>query len=329
MKTIASYLNILILFIFGTAGISTSAALEDISIEINTSKTSIAIGDSLSLFCTVTFPEGVQVGEPVIDGKSQLFDIEKLWEKNVASGNGLTSKQYGFLIYAFSPDTFLVGPFVMEYVTADGESGKAESNTITLNVTGVVKDSETPPLPNRNPLEIASEGISAWLLILLASLLIITALLIVYVIHRKKTLASPVFEKPIDEIGEFERIRKLKLYESGQLKDLYILVSFALRGFIHRNMNFDALFETTGEIVNNLNRTPYKNEVKNAISEILEESDQVKYAKYIPPAKSASTVIDRALIQIKTVLDEIARKKELETARESALEKSTVMMEGK
>ena len=94
-------------------------------------------------------------------------------------------------------------------------------------------------------------------------------------------------------------------------------------------MNFDALFETTGEIVNNLNRTPYKNEVKNAISEILEESDQVKYAKYIPPAKSASTVIYRALIQVKTVLDEIARKKELETARESALEKSTVMMEGK
>ena len=119
--------------------------------------------------------------------------------------------------------------------------------------------------------------------------------------------------EPIDEIGEFIRIRNMKLYESGRLKELYILLSAAMRGFIHRNMKFDALYETTEEIEKKLFETSSDNKTLMEMGEILEESDIVKFAKFNPSTELSSSVIDRAIKPVKTMLDEINRKKEEKT----------------
>jgi hypothetical protein len=50
-----------------------------------------------------------------------------------------------------------------------------------------------------------------------------------------------------------------------------------------------------------------------SIREVLEESDMVKFAKYYPSPESAGTIIDRALVPVKTVLEDITRKKEQES----------------
>jgi hypothetical protein len=218
------------------------------------------------------------------------------------------------LLYAFAPDTLRIGPFVAGYITADGETKNALSNMIIIPMTGVVENAESPPLPNRNPFAIASKGISIGLFILLLILIALGIAAVLYFIHRKRRSLKPVIEEPIDEIDEFLRIKKLKLYESGRLQELYVLLSSAMRGFIHRNMEFDALYETTEEITNELIKKSDNNKINREISEILAESDRVKFAKYIPSEELSSSVIDRALEPVKAVLDEIARKKEQESS---------------
>ena len=101
----------------------------------------------------------------------------------------------------------------------------------------------------------------------------------------------------------------MKLHEKGHIKELYVLVSVAMRGFIHRNMNYDAMFRTSWEIIANLSCTTTDKSVLKAIREIFEESDRVKFAKFIPPAELTSTIIDQAIEPVKTVLEQIEREK--------------------
>jgi len=136
-------------------------------------------------------------------------------------------------------------------------------------------------------------------------------------IRKKKNKNIPLLSVPIDEIGEFERIRKQKLHEKGQIKELYILVSNAMRGFIHRNMNYEALYKTSEEIFAELFPNVSDSTTSNDIKKVFDESDMVKFAKFHPPDELTSTIIDRAERPVKTVLEKIKLEKFLEAEKES------------
>jgi len=296
-----------------------------VTVEIAPTTAQPAIGDSLTIICTVTRPEGVSTGEPYTVEMSKgvsslaLIDISRQWNTTETTASK-TIDRYGFLTYVFAPDTLRVGPFRVDYTTPEGEKAFAESNVLTFVVSGVVADPNSPPQPNRRPFGIASKGIPAWLIAALVLLAIFAALVIIYLIRRRKRagIPKPEPEKPVDEIGEFERIRRLKLDESGRIKELYTLTSSAMRGFMHRNMGFEALYDTTEEILNHLERSPRPSDVTESIRDIFRESDMVKFAKLIPPADRTSTVIDRALAPVKKVLDEIEREKAARAAEEAS-----------
>ena len=101
---------------------------------------------------------------------------------------------------------------------------------------------------------------------------------------RKKTgkKLADIPAPPIDEIGEFERIRAMGLAEKGQIKELYILVSNATRGFIYRKMNYDAIYRTSWEIIEHFRKSGCENRIYESVKEILNESDMVKFAQVFP-----------------------------------------------
>ena len=314
MKTFVIFFYLFFLSSYGIVS-GTVIAEDTISVEIHVLNNNVALGDSLTLFCTVSITDGLLSGEPELWNEPVFFDIQKKWQESSPPGSNPSQTRYAYLLYVFSPDTLRVGPFIVPYVTAAGDTALAESNSLTLLVSGLVDNPQTPPQPNRDPLKIASHGVPGWMIILLA-IIFMVLLAGIILSRRKKTPEKKIVAEPIDELGEFERIRKLQLYEAGRIKDLYILVSFALRGFIHRNMEFDALYETTGEIVRNLQRTCRDTQITEAIREVLEESDNVKFAKYQPPNELAVSIINRAYEPVKKVLDEISRIQESEQSEQ-------------
>lgn len=302
---------------------------EGLSIEIKASRPGIVIGDSLSIFCTVTLPDSVQAGEPYLKDKSLFIDTQKQWtkEEKTPSGKGTVRRTYGFLTYIHSADTLKVGPFVLDFVTGSGRGGEALSNVLEIRAAGVAEKADAPPRPNRAPLGIPAKGFPGWLLLLI--LLVLASAIAWYILkRRKKKVSAPVITGPMDEMEEFERIRALHLLESGQVKELYLMVSTAMRGFIHRNMGFEAMYSTTEEIKRTLARKTGYGEVADSFREIFEESDMVKFAKYIPPVEISSTVIDRAEAPVRKVLEQISLEKERariaaeETKRRKAVEEA-------
>lgn len=317
MRVIITYCIIPLFIVFGHIT-DVSAAPEDITLKIETSTRNITLGDSLSLFCTVTVPDDVIVSEPHLEERSPLYELQKRWEKLGNDTPRATTHRYNYLLYVFSPDTLRIGPLNVAFVTAGGDRGIVSSGLLVLPVSSVISDSTAAPRPNRSPLEIAATGVPIWLWVLIVLLFVLAVCYAVYhFFFRRKKPAQQVIEKPIDELEEFERIRRMHLRESGELKKLYILVSSALRGFIHRNMELDALFETTEEIRKNLERTRGSGDISRLFTEILDESDQVKFAKYLPPIERSSSVIDRALAPVKEILDERARARERERAAQA------------
>jgi len=301
-------------FILSGAIKLSAAAPEDISISVNPAVAHVTIGDSLTVFCRVSAPPGISVSEPFVRTSSSLVDIGKPQAVPSQGGTASSPGEYRFLMYIFASDTLQVGPFAIRYTAADGDSGTVESDIITVIARGVVDSPEASPLPNRDPFEIAGYTMLFWLIVFLAVMAAAALIARGIVLYRRKKAARPVYEGPIDEKGEFERIRALKLFESGHYKELYFLVSTALRGFIHRNLNFDAMYETTHEITGNLSKCPENPELTGALALILEESDRVKFAKYTPAPEQVSTVIDRTLKPVTALLEEIERRKKLEEA---------------
>jgi hypothetical protein len=280
-----------------------------LGIEIKASKPHVVIGDSLSIFCTITLPDSVQAEEPYMKDKSLFIDIDKQWmkEEKTSAGN---IRHFGFLAYILSADTLKVGPFVLEYTTNSGRKGEILSNVLEIRAAGAAEKAEAPLKPNRGPLGIPAKGIPGWFLAVILIILIAAVILYFLKFRKRKVSPPPVIYKPLDEIEEFERIRSLHLLEKGQVKEFYLMVSNTLRGFIHRNMGFEAMYSTTYEIKRNLSRMKKYSDASESFEKLLEESDMVKFAKYIPPADISSTVIDRAEAPVRKVLEQIALEKE-------------------
>jgi len=157
-------------------------------------------------------------------------------------------------------------------------------------------------------------------------LLVAAVAAVLYFLRKRKTPAAPTPPpEPIDEIKEFERIKELRLHEKGKIRELYIMVSNAMRGFLHRNLEFDALYETTEEILDRLSRDSIDDVTYRKIREIFHESDMVKFAKYVPAPELCSTIVDRALVPVRTILERIERERAMRAAaEESAVEREVV-----
>ena len=303
-------LYLIMLFTAGVGTVSAAVPAGAVTVEISPSTYQLAIGDSLTIFCTVTRSEDIKAGEPYPPSDNYLVDISKSLHTSEKTSPDTIQDNYAFLAYVFAPDTLQVGPFKVDYATPEGERVTAASNVLTFVISGFVTGAEPQSKPNRGPFGISAQGLPVWVLFVLILLVALIVGIVLYVIRKRKKAPPIIPEKPIDEIGEFERIRSLKLHESGRIGELYIFTSSALRGFIHRNMGFEALYDTSEEILYHLTQKNRDKEVTQAIRDIFEESDMVKFAKYIPKADRTSTVIDRALVPVRKVLDDIRREKE-------------------
>ncbi len=290
---------------------------EDIRVEIRASIDTPTIGDSLTVSLSVTAPETIETGEPFIEGASPFQEYVRYHDETQSPESGEKKRELFYLTYALSPDSLVIGPFRVPWVAADGDSGSVASNVLRLPVTGVMEGEE--PKPNRAPMNLPT-GIPLWAIAMAA--VVLAGLAAWLLLRRRKTeppVIAPEPPRPIDELEEFEKIRALRLHEQGKIRELYISVSDAVRGFIHRTMPFDALYETSEEIAANLRRHESDETIVRAFGEIMSEADMVKFAKYLPPADRSATVIDRAVEPVKTLLDRIAREK----ARSAAASEST------
>lgn len=146
---------------------------------------------------------------------------------------------------------------------------------------------------------------SWWPFLLLGLVLALAAAWLMYRYRRKiipeeQPVNRPVvrmepFRNPIDDLRqELARIRYAYGEPHRLPKQFYTDLGDAFRTYFERTYLFPALESTTFEVVRELRANRADEEMIELLSEILEEADLVKFAKYQPNEGNCSTVMEQA-----------------------------------
>lgn len=123
-----------------------------------------------------------------------------------------------------------------------------------------------------------------WWINLIVLILIITGILLY--INRKKGITLMPKKKEIppyeEAIGKLQQLKAMKLWQSGQEKEYYTVLTDILRNYIDRRFGINAMEMTSGEIISVLRRNEETKAVNEQLQQILEIADFVKFAKVRP-----------------------------------------------
>jgi hypothetical protein len=89
-------------------------------------------------------------------------------------------------------------------------------------------------------------------------------------------------------------VEREQLPENGRFKEHYTLITDALRAYVEQTQGIQATDRTTAEIQKELSKSSLTTEQAKQFTNILSESDLVKFAKFTPDIDSAHALVNQA-----------------------------------
>ena len=99
-----------------------------------------------------------------------------------------------------------------------------------------------------------------------------------FVFHREEP-AIPPYQIALQQ---FEEVKSEKAWQSGDIKAFYTRVTDIMREYMMGQFSINAMELTTDEILALTKKNPEFEQVRQILKEVLELSDLVKFAKFIP-----------------------------------------------
>lgn len=302
------YSSILWLFFWLSGSLSAQEAVARLD------STEMYIGDQISFYLEFTAPDSIDAQWPY--RKDTLTDkIEILNQSDVdtlSSENGSYKLKQKLRITSFDTGYLAIPPVSFAY-RDNGEEKNTKTEPLLLHVQPVEVDTTQPIRAIKGPMSapLTFAEVLPWLLGALA--LVLLALLIWYIIKRRKAHKPviPVKQKPrepahTEALNALEALKQKKLWQQGHVKAYYSELSYIIRYYIERRFDIPAVESVSSDILDDLSTAHLSNEALNALSGLFELSDLAKFAKLEPlPAEN-----DKALQEAIFFVNETAPKEE-------------------
>jgi len=285
-----------------------------LSVKSSVDKAKITVGDPITYTLTVTRQESVKVVPPELGANLGGFEIRDYHqEQGKKLKDGRIQDRVNYVITIYQTGDYQIPPVEVGYTLPNGEKGKFSSQPIKIQVESV-KPSDAQNIKGiKDPVSIGFDWKPYYKWVALFLLVVGVG---GYFWWRKRK-AGIIMEgieykgppRPAHLIAyeELERIGKLKLIEKGEIKRYYTEISEVIRRYISRRYEVQTMELTTGEIIDGMLAAEVDGEDVSLFQEFLEESDLVKFAKYLPLRERMEKAIDwaRSLVE-KTKQEEIA-----------------------
>lgn len=277
-------------------GFSLPANAQLVSARANLDSALTVIGGQMSFTIMVNQPTGIEVTFPIFADTltSSIEIVNDLGRDTTFLDNNRLSITQKYTITSFDSGLHYIAPIVIEYIENNSARTTA-TNSLALNV--VNPFAEVDPQKGFFDLKglfnlpfILSElkRYSEW--VLLGLLLAALAYAGWYYVKNRKIPFKEVFvkEKPKElphlvALRELDKIKSEKLWQSGQSKGYYTRVTDTLRRYMEERFHFQAMEQTTPEILFELEKTGFPdNKLLDKIEQVLNTADLVKFAKYNP-----------------------------------------------
>jgi hypothetical protein len=114
--------------------------------------------------------------------------------------------------------------------------------------------------------------------------------------NRRRRLPPPLPPRPADEVAleKLAALRAAGLLERGEMKELHLGISEAIRDYLGNRYGFDSLEMTTTELAEQMQKVPLTGLHLHELVHFLQDCDLVKFAKYIPPLTEAERTLAEA-----------------------------------
>jgi hypothetical protein len=295
-------ISVILLYIYVSL-VRTDAQEVNVRSEFDSSR--IWLGDQINFTVTVERPVTYLLEVPLFRD-SIVKNIEILkgpFSDTSLLKDGRIRIRQKYLVTSFDSGFYQVPPVFAELKTAAGIK-RFYSDYAPLRV---MRARITPPdtsmkifdivKPVRAPLT-AGEIVPWLLIILIAVALVWYALRLIKKMRKNKTGEEPVvIAEPahIIALRELEKLKVAQLWQKGEIKTYYTVLSEILRQYLDNRYGISSLELTTIETLTALTRSGFKNDpCFKKLKEVLTTSDLVKFAKYSPEPSENDIHYDNA-----------------------------------
>jgi hypothetical protein len=136
---------------------------------------------------------------------------------------------------------------------------------------------------------------------IISLILFVLGLLLVIFIFRKFSLKKPKQMKFIplvpckeEAINALKALEKEKLYEKGEPKEHYVKLTAILKHYFDRQYAIESMESTSAETLELLSDIDLDSNLRNDISQLLIDSDLIKFAKVIPELNEHKVMISQS-----------------------------------
>jgi hypothetical protein len=307
MKGIVAQITVLLIVAL-LAGTVLAQGGPEVTVSVEVDRETITMGDRIVYTVRAEHDKDLVVDFPQLASAWDDFEVlsqRPLQPSKGSEGRVVTGKEY--VITAFTVGKHSTPPLRVSYLDRQGQTQEIETDSIRVTVTSVLTGTEgvTSTLDIRD-LKPQAELPRDWSWLLWAGLaglalaLAILALLWFMARRRKRAGATApaavVDLRPPEEIAykELERIAGLQLVEQGRFREHYTLTADCLRRYAEGIYGIPAMDRTTEEFYVALRRARVDGQQVRLFKDFLDESDLVKFAKYVPTVEEAQEAVPRA-----------------------------------
>ena len=290
------------------AGVGAAAAQTEpppgVRVSFTADRSEFTVGDLVTLSLVVAHPADLVVVVPRVGREWGSFEIQAQTSVQAVSDNGgvrTVAKQ--FRVTAFLPGA-LETPALPVYIRApDGSVTQIYPNPVQVTVNSVLADPDEQLKDLRSPAGLSTPFWEQPVVLALAALVVLVAAVAGYYLycrsHRLPATAQTVVDtrSPWEvAIQELDRIDRIDLPGSGDLRGHYTLVSGVVRVYLGATHLGDAgrmepTEMSTEEIGAAISQSSLGYEHARLVIELLREADLVKFANYAPPVSRAYDAI--------------------------------------
>ncbi len=296
--------NILLgLIVFAASALfAQEKSLIEVQSEVDTS--TITIGDRINYSITIDRDKDLRIMKPGEGLNLGLFEIKDYKFHDPVEKNDRLIEKYEFNISVYDTGKFTIPPFPIAYFPLDTSQQYKiiEASPIDIYVKSVISGDDAKELKDiKFPLNIPFNYFF-WISMAIVLILVIVIAYLGYLLWKRRKEKGYLFSppqppRPAHEVAleALEELYQSSLLEEKQFKEFFSLLSDIIRVYLEGRYFFDALEETTSEIMTDVKKHIEEIRLLDDIKNILELSDLIKFAKYIPDKSEVEEAKDQSL----------------------------------
>ncbi len=254
----------------------------------------LSVGAPFDLVMEVLYPNTAKVLGPIADSTGPFMVIDQKIKTHTREGNN--TNIYRLKLAGFKPGELPL-PVFKFLVSNKDKVDTLRSDSLKVKIVSVM----SPQMADINDIKPEEKFPNYWLWIIPGAILILALLVYLgYRLYLKLRKIQELAKAPplpwVEATNSLNNLPFKEWLDKGLVQRYYYALSEILKRYIERRFEFNAMEQTTTEIIHDLkaNNIPYREE----FGGFLHKADRVKYAKLIPTYQE----IEEALRQAKELV---------------------------